>query len=253
MRSRCIVLAVSFIVLLAPCAISAGDSPFDKSEWEEVNIKLGVGYRYFTDEGMSEAYTGCGELTFRFSARGMKILSLEQEEVAKPFKSGLRGELGVLLTAGEPIQKDNDWEIMKSDLAMIAMPLAISYFYRLTDDPLDSFAPYCGIGLGGIFGFERISVHAYRPYMLDEVHYEWHDTCYRHSFAAHACFGIYKKLDEHFGLLLELRWTQAGKGKLKRGELGAEELEQGWGEVFDDFQHSDFNFTGPSVNVSLRW
>ena len=92
MRSRCIVLAVSFIVLLAPFAISAGDSPFDKSEWEEVNIKLGVGYRYFIDEGMSEAYTGCGELTFRFSARGMKILSLEQQEIKKPFKSGLRGE-----------------------------------------------------------------------------------------------------------------------------------------------------------------
>jgi len=46
---------------------------------------------------------------------------------------------------------------------------------------------------------------------------------------------------------------QGGKGRLKRKSLSSEELEQGWGEVFEEFQHPDFNFTGISLDIGVRW
>jgi hypothetical protein len=257
-RNWLTVIFIALLMFFIPFMASANDllnskaASTDFKEWELVYTQLGVAYHYFTDDGMNEAYTGCISMPFRLTARGEKTPNSTDRGI-KIFKSGFQAETGLIFAVGKPLQKDPDWEIVESHLGLIAIPLFVSYIYRVVDDGSDSFAPYCGLGLGGFFGFERISANIYRQQLINEPHYEWHDTCYRHSFAGHACLGIYKKINEQYGLLFEIRWTQAGKGKLKRGTLSEEELDEGWGEVFDDFQHADFNFTGPSASLSLRW
>jgi hypothetical protein len=82
---------------------------------------------------------------------------------------------------------------------------------------------------------------------------EWHDTCYRQAFEGHALLGAQWKTGEHTAAIFEVRWTQAGRGSLKRGRFSQEEREQGADEVFAEFQHPNFRFTGVSVDVGVRW
>ena len=136
---------------------------------------------------------------------------------------------------------------------MIVMSIGGTRIHEFAGTGEQTFVPYVGLGLGFFLGFERISAHIYKDQITGEPHSEWLDTCYRHSFAGHAVLGATIKKSKNFCYVGEIRWTQGGKGRLKRLTPSAEELAQGWGEAFEDFQQPDFNFTGLSIDVGVRW
>jgi hypothetical protein len=168
-------------------------------------------------------------------------------------QSIIRPEMGFLFASGHPLQKDFDWKVVDSNLGMIVLAIGSTGIHEFNKEGERTFVPYIGLGLGFFLGFERISAHIYKDQVGGESHFEWHDTCYRHSFSGHALLGATLKRSDRFSYVGEIRWTQAGKGRLKRKPLSQEEIAQGWGEAFQDFQHPDFNFTGPSINIGVRW
>ena len=219
-------------------------------EYRQKEHKEGLAvYEYFVDEGMSEAYTHCYGLMFHWVTQSFSSFTPLEGGGATNSRSVIRGETGLIFAAGEPLQYGSDWVVDHSSLGMVAAPLSITFLYNLSRDGAEYFEPYFGMGFGGIFGFERISAKISRNMEV----FEWHDTCYRHSFEGHVLLGANKKISDRIRMVFELRWTQAGKGRLKRGEPSEEELDEGWGEVFQDFQQPDFNFTGVSASMGFRW
>jgi len=211
-------------------------------------------YELFTDDTMNEAYTNLfGPL--------WNIAIDSREETQFPnnnrhsiiMKTSGRGEGGILIAKGDPLQKGSEFDVRESNLWMIAMPLGVTLFHNLGGGSDNSFTPYFGYGIDFFLGFERISDCVSKLDGVTEKEYEWVDTCYRHSFAGHILIGARWKRSKRYSMLCELRWTQGGKGRLKRRSLSPEEIEEGWGDVFAAFQHPDFNFTGVSFDVGVRW
>jgi hypothetical protein len=219
-------------------------------------------YLHPTDDSMKDTYKQLFGFSYQFVIKDKTIHRDSDKKIIKEQRAEYRAESGVILGSGEPLQWDPEFQIIDSYLAMIAVPAQMSFIYRLRNtrsasqvevEEVYSFIPYLGLGLGGFFGFERIDVHAFREEIGGEVHYEWHDTCYRHSFAAHALLGSYGKISDKMDFVFEIKWAWGGRGRLKRAGLSGEELSQGWGDAFAAFQHSDFNFSGWSVAAGVTW
>jgi hypothetical protein len=217
----------------------------EETEGQEVVAR----YHYFTDDGMSEAYTQCFGLMFNRVLYSRTNTRFEGKASGVIEESVGRGDIGLLFAKGTPLRWSSNFEVVDSDLYILAMPIGITILNGLNSAREKSWAPYFGWGLGGIFGFERISGHVTRFY----EEFEWHDMCYRQSFEAHALIGVQWNTGASTAGILEVRWTQAGKGRLKRGRFSAEDEAAGWGDVFDEFQHPNFRFTGVSVDVGIRW
>lgn len=221
-----------------------------------------VYYQYPTDESMMETYKHLFGFSYQLVIKDREIFRRPDKTTIKEKRAEYRFGIGMILGAGEPWQWDPEWQVTDSYLAMIAAPVQITALYRLRNtqsasheeiEEAHSFIPYFGLGLGGFFGFERISVNAFREEFGGEEHYEWHDTCYRHSFAAHALLGAYWKLSDNMDWVFEIKWAMGGRGRIKRADLSEEELSQGWGDAFGAFQHSDFNFSGWNVSAGVNW
>jgi hypothetical protein len=217
---------------------------------ERVQRDVVARYRYFADDGMNEAYTQCFGLLFNqvsFS-RTMKKMGLGGPDIRLITNTVGRGEIGIMVSTGSPLRWSEKFEVIDSNLYLITMPAAITILHGLKSGDA-GFTPYFGWGLGGIFGFERLSGRVTRA--NQEV--AWHDNCYRQAFEGHALLGAQWKTGERTAAILEVRWTQAGRGRLKRAAFTQEQREEGADEVFAEFQHPNFRFTGMSVDVGIRW
>jgi hypothetical protein len=158
----------------------------------------------------------------------------------------LRMEIGLVFAAGQAIQWDDDWDVEKADLFLLAIPFSATPVLKLG-------GLYLGLGIGGFWGAERIEGKISRTSLAYTDEFEWHDTSFRWSFEGHALLGTVIELSKSMSMVLETQWTQAGDGRLKRAELTEEDIAEGWGEVWNDFQHSNFNFTGLAFSLGLRW
>jgi hypothetical protein len=218
---------------------------------ERVQPEIVARYEYFVDDGMSEAYTHCFGLLFNHVTYSRTNTWLEGKDYGLLADIVGRGGAGILFASGTPLRNSSNFEVIDSDIFIIAMPVGITILHGLEAGTERSVVPYVGWGFGGVFGFERISGNVTRA-GTDEG-FEWHDTCYRQSFTGHALLGLQWGGSGRYRGVVEARWTQGGKGRLKRGRFSAEDASLGWDEVFEEFQHPDFNFTGITLDVGLRW
>jgi len=205
-------------------------------------------YGYFTEEGMNEAYTD--EYGFIVSIGGEDLINYEQK---KGVWWGVRLETGLLMSEGEPLKKYSKFDKVDEKLSMFSLPLSMTMMRQLSDFNRSDVMTYWGLGFGFFLGFERMECHVTKQTTTSVYNYEWHDTCYRHSFAGHGLLGINWNVSEKFSFLCELRWTQGGKGRLERAELTEQQILNGFEEVFEDYQHPDFNFTGASLDIGIKW
>ena len=204
-------------------------------------------YGYFIDDSMNDAYNN--QFGFMFFGGGEGV---DKDKIDGRWSGG-RVEFGLLMASGKPLKRYSNFEIVDESLKMVALPFSITIMSEFTDFNRSDFMTYWGLGFGFFFGFERMACHVTKETATVIEDFEWHDTCYRHSFAGHGLVGINWDVSEEFSFLCELRWTQGGKGRLKRAVLDKEAKEAGFEEVFADFQHPDFNFTGASLDIGVKW
>lgn len=247
-------IVFTFTVLLSQAhavALMAGQEAQVGDEWpDELIDKKGYIARFglFTDDSMDEAYGNYGAFMFNIGGEDLKN-----------YKSGrgvwwsVRSEAGMLIGSGEPLKWYNNYDIVDQSLEMVVVPASATILRQITDFKKSDFMTYWGLGIDFFLGFERMECYVTKEYAAGTAHYDWHDTCYRHSFAGHALIGLSWEIKEKFSLLCELRWTQGGKGRLKRAVLSEDQIMGGYDDVFADFQHPDFNFTGASVDIGVKW
>jgi len=252
-------MKILFLSIAALCFISfniyAGELaiPLEAIPSSEEDIKpfdywqLLVFYQHLSESTMREAYSFSGGFLFQ----GIKDISFEDYESLFRYIDAFRFEIGLIAAGGQAIKMNQDWNVEGDTLWAVAVPINVSIVTYLRDKQEHSLIPYLGCGAGGIFGFERIGMHVSMGEGFDEVHYAWHDTCYRQAFSAHVFAGITARVKGSFVLLMEVRFTQAGRGSIKRAKFGDRELQEGWGQVFEDFQHSNFCFSGFSANLGF--
>lgn len=235
-------------LLISISAVSAAETKAEMISPSENPYRLGLVeneeamgfYHYLTDDGMNESYT---------QAFGMTVGAVGWDKGRSEFRAGS----GFVFASGSPLQLNQDWTVVSSSLGTVAIPLSAGYAYRLSDGGEDSLIPYIGITAWWLWGLERISGHVTRERIGGEDIYEWNDTSYRHSFVGYVALGSHKKVSDQFSFVGEIRYAYGGKGRLKRRHLNEEEKEQGWEDVFRDFQHPNYRFSGFSASIGLRW
>lgn len=205
-------------------------------------------YGYFTDDGMNEAYTN--QYGFIVSISGEDLRNYESK---RGVWWGIRLATGLLIAEGEPLKRYSNFDIVDEKLSMGTLPLSLTMMRQLSDFNRSDIMTYWGLGFCFFLGFEQMECHVTKQTATTIDHFEWKDTCYRHSFAGHGLIGINWNVSEKFSLLCELRWTQGGKGRLERAQLSEQQILDGYEEVFEDFQHPDFNFTGASIDIGIKW
>lgn len=246
---KCVLFLVSLIMLVSvsvfaatPLSLQSG-AQSSSATWKPDYHQVSARYHYLVEEDMNETYQafyggnyGIGTWQLGDKARG---------------RVGLRGDVGLMLGVGKPIVLDDTWTINSSELQALVAPVSTSLLYRFVGEKEHGFlSPYVGIGIGGIFGFERIAVDVSR---VPEGQFDWHDTKFRASFEGHALLGVLMGTGDGIRGVLEVEWIQGGKGSLKSPSLTEEELAEGWGEVVEDFQGPGFSFTGVSVSLGVKW
>ncbi len=275
-------LAVATAMLLAPSLLVASDfktltlsdhDPAQKVEWPVTEAasrrapadsvlrgtfeykrttrhQIAGRVHWLASESMSDAYRTCYSVWYQGTTREETRLRFANQDSVVSNAGEARGEVGLLVAAGEPILWDDDWTINSADLFLLALPVSSTYLINLVSDERDqSPRLYIGFGLGLFWGIERLSAKIENQSSI----YEWHDTSFRWSFEGHALLGTARPIGDSASLVFELQWTQAGKGRLKRAELTAQQIADGWDEVFNDIQHPDFNFTGLNLSLGVRW
>ena len=248
-------LATAAAVLLLPSLVLADDFTWagtDTVMRGEFEVRLterhqSVARVYWpATESMSEAYDLVYGAFYESLIRERKRLLHSSGDSTVTDSGEIRIEIGLVFAAGQPIQWDDDWDVEKADLSLLAIPFSTTPVFKLG-------GLYLGIGIGGFWGVERIDGKISRTSLAGTEEFEWHDTSFRWSFEGHALLGTAIELSKSMSMVVETQWTQAGDGRLKRAELTEEDVAEGWGEVWNDFQHSNFNFTGLAFSLGLRW
>ena len=159
--------------------------------------------------------------------------------------------VGILAANGDPIL-DPSWTVNKSELGTLVFPIEGAFLYGLTNKEEDRFfAPYVGIGAGGFVGFERTSVDS--MYHAPEGSFDWNDTRFRYTLGGHVLLGTSVRITGKVQGLLEIRWTQSGKGSVVEQTFSPQDIAEGWLELSRAVKRPDFNFTGWSVSLGARW
>jgi hypothetical protein len=192
----------------------------------------------FTGDEMSDAYDFC--------FGGYQHVTWMRES-----KEAWRVGAGAFIGDGTPLFPDTTWEVSSSELFMLMIPLEGAFLYNFKERPGEkSVAPYIGIGVGGFIGFEKMAVEMSR---FGETGVEWSEARFRYVLGGHAVAGTTIKITEKYRALLEVRWTQSGKGSTVKNEFSDEEIAEGWLEVDKAVKRPDFDFTSWSVGVGLQW
>lgn len=230
-------------LLFAACAGTNGSSALDvlQMPWppgaEQYETVLGT-YTLFTGKEMKDAY--------EFSFGVIPYLTWMSES-----KWSWRIGAGFTIGDGEPLFPDPSWTVRSSTLTMFIFPAETAVLYHFTDSPREkTIAPYAGIGFGGFFGFERISVEITRA---PEGTFQWNDTRFRYVMDGHALAGATIRITDRFRALIEVRWTQSGKGSTIENSFSEAEIAEGWLAVEQAVQRPDFDFTGLAISFGLQW
>ena len=195
-------------------------------------------YHNFALSDMPDTYDDC----FLFVAEAVIWLKGRQ---------GWRIEGGYVQRKGRSRLGNSAWNVTESELSLNAIPLHASFLYRLrTTEEQHLLVPYVGIGAGTFLGIENLAATATDT--GNEGGFEAHSRALRASGDIHVLLGTQMRFGMGVEGILEARWTQSTNGSTV-DLIKEEEQEDYDSTLFKAVRRSDFNFTGWSVELGLRF
>jgi opacity protein-like surface antigen len=169
-------------------------------------------------------------------------------------RMGLRAELDLFEASGIPPRVDYSWNHTSSKIKMRVVTLSATYLHSLRKDPVKQrFLSYVGMGLNANFGAEKLSANASRGQGFDLEEFAADVWSLRSSVGTHMVLGTRVLVTGEWGLALELRWTQCGKGNNMDLVEDDEEEQALKATLYDAVRRSNFSLSGWSIRVGYEW
>jgi hypothetical protein len=168
---------------------------------------------------------------------------------------GFRGHYGAMVEAGY-LQRDgaprlieSKATIISSALDMWAIPFGGAFLYSMKNYEASSRVhPYIGIGFSFLLGGEKLSVSA------KDLLERWNGYLWatRLAFAGRALAGAQIRLKDNLAAVVQAEWMQAGKGT-RIDWVTDEDKKDAEKYIYEQAQRPDFDFTGWSIAVGIRY